>query len=69
MGFSMVQFRDKVKDRITLQMQATANKVASGQPKDFSEYQRQVGRIAGGREAMDALDSVFNEMFGKEDDE
>ena len=69
MGFSMVQFRDKVKDRITLQMQATANRISSGQAKDFPEYRQAVGRIAGGKEALDAVDAVFNEMFGKEDDE
>lgn len=69
MGYSMVQFRDAIRDEIAKQMQATANKIASGKAADYAEYRQSVGRVAGGKDAMDAVDDVFKRMFNDGDED
>lgn len=66
MSLSMVQIRNELRNEIALMMQATANKMASGRAVDFPDYKGMVGRVAGNREAMDAVDKVFAKYLNDE---
>lgn len=68
MGLSIVQIREAVRAEIAAQMQTTANKLSSGKARDYPEYREGVGKITGGRDAMDAVDSVFNKLINDEED-
>lgn len=68
MSVSMVQFKEAIKDRIAKDMQNTANKIAAGQAPDYAAYKQLVGRVAGGKDALDAVDEVFKDFYGKEDE-
>lgn len=64
---SMVDIRHTLRAEIAEQMQGTADKLAAGTCKDYAEYRQAVGRIAGGRDALDAVDAVFHKLVS--DDE
>lgn len=68
MGLSMVQVREALRAEIAAQMQNTADKMSGGRPRDYAEYRESVGRIAGGKDALDAVDEVFRRFFVDEED-
>lgn len=64
----MIQVREKLKDLIAAQMRGAADKLAGGRAADYAAYREGVGRIAGGRDALDAVDAVFHKLLDDEGD-
>ena len=60
--------RDVVIHDLHVMIDDVTKKVVSGQPSSFEEYKKQIGRIAGYHEAIEAIRKAFNKA-GEEDDE
>lgn len=69
MGMSMVQIREALREEIAQLMRHTADKLASGRAADYAQYRQSVGRIEGGRDALDAVDKVFAKYLDDDSDD
>lgn len=64
---SIVDIKVALREKIVEQMRGVSDKIASGTCKDFAEYRQAVGRIAGGRDALDAVDAVFHKLLDEDE--
>ena len=65
---SVLDIRTELRARIAQQMQQQADRLSSGQCQDFAAYKLAVGRIQGNKDALDAVDAVFNKLLDDEGD-
>jgi len=68
MALSMVQIQEALREAIAQDMRRTADKLAGGRAADYAQYRQSVGRIEGGRDALDAVDRVFEKYLDEGDE-
>lgn len=60
------QLHSLLQAEIAEQMINTANKNNAGMARDYAQYRENVGRIAGGGDAIDAINRVFKKFYDDE---
>ena len=63
----MIGIRNKLRDKIAEQMKRTSDALSAGRFSSLEEAKQYVGRLQGHRDALEAVDAVFNRLFDEGD--
>jgi|GEM_PF-6068323 len=61
------EIRDALHKELAHQMKMTADRLTAGTAGDFAGYKQLVGRLAGHRDGIAAVDAVFHKLLTDEE--